>query len=75
MHNALISKDLGDREVANQEEGMATSCTRRRNEACVPCSTGCVEAPGSASIANREGQEPSKTWMDLWPQKKKRQRY
>jgi len=54
---------------------MATGCTRRRNEACGPCSAGCVESPGSASVADRDSQEPFETWRDPWPQKKKRQRY
>ena len=73
MHSASISKDPGDREVANQEADMATGCIHRRKEACGPCFAGCVEAPGSASIADRDSQEPSETWMDPWPQKKKRQ--
>ena len=52
MHSAAISKDRGEREVANQEEGMSTGCTYRRNEACGPCPAGCVESPGSASVAD-----------------------
>jgi len=64
MHSAAISKDRGDREVANQEEGRATGCTRTRNEACGPCYASCVESPGSASVADRDDQEPSETWRD-----------
>ena len=67
MHSASISKELGDRKVANQEVGMATGCSRRHNEACGACSAGCVEARGSTSVADRDGQEPSETWMDPWP--------
>ena len=52
MHSASISKDPEDREVTNQDEGMATGCTRRYNEACEPCSASCVESPGSTSVAD-----------------------
>ena len=50
---------------------MATDGTHMHNEPYGPCSAGYAGSPGSELITGRDGQEPSETGMDPWPQKKK----